>query len=189
MPTAGPIPQLDLFDGVANFIAAHSDLLQQKVDGKGKSSPAADSTKKNNAALGNYHDDFQLAVVSAIEKGLISAPGLDNRGTPVVSPSANSGGGTAVFELAVNRDFGVSRWLRIVSDAASVSGQLDIYSDVARTKLIYSAVFVGTSHIEATPWTAIADDASNLEAQTLYCTVTNTGGANSTYSTEIVFQG
>lgn len=71
MPNPGPIPKVDILSGVAQYIIDNSDLLQQKVDGKGKQSTAAQSTLKNNAALGNFRDDFELSVVDAIEKGLI----------------------------------------------------------------------------------------------------------------------
>ncbi len=72
MPNPGPIPQIDILSGVAQYIIDNSDFLQQKVDGKGKQSTAAQSTLKNNAALGNFRDDFELSVVDAIETGVLA---------------------------------------------------------------------------------------------------------------------
>lgn len=69
MPNPGPIPIVDVLSGLATFIAENTDFLQQKVDGKGKESPDADSTKKANAGYGNWIDDVFLAIVDGIEVG------------------------------------------------------------------------------------------------------------------------
>lgn len=90
MPTPGPIPQVDLLSGKSAFIAAHSDLLQQKFDGKGKISPPAGSAKSNNAALGNFVDDVILAFVDAVETGAISGD------LPAVLANGNTTGGTNI---------------------------------------------------------------------------------------------
>ena len=113
---------------------------------------------------------------------------FDNRGSPVTSPAA-APAATADFTVSLGLPVGTASWFKLVSVAGSVGGNIKIYSDVARTKLIYNANFTTTEHIEGTPWSSIADDGTDLESDTLYCTVTNSGSLTSTYTMEMRFEG
>ena len=135
-----------------------------------------------------------IANSSGIQAFALEAPAsgtgntFDNRGSPITSPAA-APAGTADFTVPLGLPSGSATWFKLVSVTGSVGGNIKIYSDVARTKLIYEANFTTTEHIEGTPWSSIADDATDLESDTLYCTVRNDGSLTSTYTMQMQFKG
>ena len=78
MSNPGPIPKVDILSGLAAFITANQDFLQQKFDEKGKQTTDSQQNAKAGAPYGNKVDDFMLAVVDAIEKGQIGVGPLNN---------------------------------------------------------------------------------------------------------------
>ena len=197
---SNPTSVIVLTDSLAQFLArtnqfgeANQDLIQQKFNkaqDDGSTSPvfaALESRSRAVAQWANMVDDLILAVFQT--GGGLTGIAFDNRGSPVVTPQAVSGGGTADFTIDVGRDFGVGIYLRAVSNASSVGGIIQLFRDVARTDFVYQGTFVGVDHIERTPFTAMGDDGSNLESTTLYGRMTNSGGIDSTYNVELVMQG
>lgn len=113
---------------------------------------------------------------------------FDNRGAPITSPTALIGK-SADFTVPIGLPVGHTTWFKLSSVAGSSSGSIAVYSDSARTKIIYNSNFSTTEHIDGSSWSSIPDDGTNLENDTLYCTVTNEGSVDSTYTWEMRFQG
>jgi len=196
---SNPIPVVVLTDSLAEFLAranqwgeANQLLVQAKKNkkpGDGTASPGFNAAQSKSRSLAQWFDMMDDFLLGSFGAGGSQGITVDNRAAPITAGPATAGGGTANFEIDVKRSYGIGLFLSLLSDVASVGLQVDLYSDVARSKLVYSAVSVGVSHVERTPWTAVADDGTDLELTKLYGTVTNNGGSDSTYTIKIIFQG
>src|SRR4030067_539990 len=74
--SSGPISYANLTSGVSAFVTAFQDLLQQKYDKRGTSLSAGDSSANAVAQWANLIDDQLLALVSAIEDGVLGDTAL-----------------------------------------------------------------------------------------------------------------
>lgn len=175
-----------------DFLTAFSDYLQHKHDPRGSEVDPADTNTRAGAELFNAYDD---ALKALWQRGTRT----DTRVTgAVVTGSAASGGGTVDFEVSL--DAGLTlytvHWLRVVSDASSVGGRVQLYADSGRTKLVYDRDIVDTSDppvaaaetYDANPWCAVSSDGTDLADSKLYGTITNDGGTNSTYTVSLIAQ-
>lgn len=66
---SNPTNTVDITQGLTAFLAAHSALLQQKIDKPGGVVPAAGTIRNNGALYGNFLDDFLLAYMADFNSG------------------------------------------------------------------------------------------------------------------------
>lgn len=188
---ASAVNTIDVQQGVANFKTQYAQYLVLKKDKQGREAALGDLENASGQLWSNWLEDTVLKILEHGHRRM-----LDNRAAPLVTGNATSGGGTVDFTLDVKSVNGRGVWLKVVSDAASVGGVVEFFSDAARTKLVYQADIKAGSPpvdsdtlIDGTSWTAIADDGTDLESGTLYGRVTNNGGSDSTYTVTLVFEG
>jgi len=122
-----------------------------------------------------------------------AAAAYDSRLTPatIAVGSGASGNGT----IAIGLPKGTQGYLR-VSASAVTDGRVKFYSDVARTKLIYEAPAAASpdhdftsDFVDRTPAYLLADDGTDLAADTIYYTIDNSGGAAATFSIYQIITG
>ena len=182
---------IDIQQGLAAFKAQYIQQLVLKLDKQGREATLAELEAAAGQLWGNFIEDVLRRILEFAPRRM-----LDNRAAPLVTASAAMSGGTVDFELDPKSTNGRGVWLHVVSDAASVGGTVEFFADAARSKLVYQSdiaagdppVATDTLH-DGTPWTAISEDGSDLEAGKLYGTITNDGGSNSTYTVQMIFEG
>lgn len=81
---SNPVNTLNLSEAFASFLAAHSTLLQQKIDKPGGAIPAEGTIKNTGAVWGNFFDDFLIAYMADFNTGRVKrlAAGLTTDATP-----------------------------------------------------------------------------------------------------------
>ncbi len=113
---------------------------------------------------------------------------FDNRDLPETTPSAASGGGTAEGTIDLRNAAPVGRLLELTALAATLTSQIELFADVARTILVYQSLVVDaftTPFEDGTPF-ALFRPTSNLVDGKVYYRVTNTGGVASAYEIILV---
>ncbi len=204
---ADPTNPIAIFQTLAAFdIQYAEEFVRLKLDPAGKLVPVGSLFKRDGAILGNLQD-------SAIRRLVQSFPrrSLDNRqvladalreppAAPVVGiASIVNGGGTGDFEIDARVADGQVLWLRLVSvAAASALVDLELFVDVARTKLAYRALAVdpSTAFVEGNAFALVhtgtpgaPGDGSPLEVRKVYGRITNNGAGASAFELEAIIEG
>lgn len=66
---SNPFPIVDITQSLADFLAAHSDFIQQKIDKPGGVVPPAGTIRNTGAGYGNFLDDFLLGYMADFNSG------------------------------------------------------------------------------------------------------------------------
>lgn len=109
---------------------------------------------------------------------------FDNRGSPVTTPSAASGGGTAEGEIFLGMAAPTGSQIEIIANSNTVLTDVELFADAARSILVYQALAKDaftTPFEDGTPF-ALFRPMANLELRRVYYRLTNNGANPSTYS-------
>jgi hypothetical protein len=120
---------------------------------------------------------------------------LDSRGSGATTGSVVAGG-TGVVNVAIGKPKGALQFMRVTTAGAATSGRIKIYSDAAKAKLIYEAPAAAspahnftTAFVDRTPAYLLADDGTDLESDTLYFSIENTGALSADFTIEMIVVG
>jgi len=140
---SNPTNTVDLSQSFADFLAAHSPLLQQKVDKPGGAVPASGTIRSAGAVWGNFFDDFIMSFMQANGR-VAKVTGNTTDATaavviglaiPEVVDGSQSIVETHVWGRAAPNDFAYQHTIARVERNA---GALQLYTDLSAT-VLYSS--------------------------------------------------
>ena len=116
---------------------------------------------------------------------------LDSRSSPHTTPLASSGGGTATGTISVGTANGTMVFLLITASVSITPVDIEFFSDVAKTLPIFTNLAVDFSSPLAVraPTFLMADDGTDLASNSIYYTITNDGGTDSTFDISMIVEG
>jgi hypothetical protein len=122
---------------------------------------------------------------------------FDSRGSGSSTGTVLAGGMGSV-NVPIGMPKGTLSYLKVSADAAT-DGRIMVYSDVAKTKLIYEAPpSASPAHsfapvtgffVDRTPAYMLSDDGTDLESDTLYFSIENSGGTDANFTVEMIIVG
>ena len=130
--------------------------------------------------------------------GILPGPAgniFDSRGSGT-STGTILAGFMGVANIPIGMPKGTLSYLKVSTSGVSTDGRIRIYSDVAKSKLIYEAPPVaspahgfGNDFVDRTPAYLLADDGTDLENNTLYFSIDNSGGMDADFTIEMIIVG
>lgn len=105
-------------------------------------------------------------------------------------------GATGSVNVPIGMPKGTLSYLNVSTGGVATDGRIMIYSDVAKTKLIYEAPpsaspahSFASDFVDRTPAYMLSDDGTDLESNTLYFSIENSGGTDANFTVEMIIVG